>query len=133
MTRWTESDLAATLARSLPRQEAPPNTIKVPEADVVPAVLAALRYHPAVAWAERMNRGGMHRGGQYVNFGFDGMADITGQMKDGRRLEVECKRPFGGRVTAEQRAFIAKVRDRGGVAFFATSVDDVLAQLRAAA
>ena len=132
---WTEDDLAALKARQerramAPIKEAPPVPL---EAEVLPAVLDVLRWHPAVAWVERMNRGGfVNPSGQYVNFGFEGMSDLTGQMRDGRRLEVEVKRP-GRKPTNEQRKYLERVRAAGGVAFYATSVDDVIREMRAQA
>lgn len=129
MTRLTESDLAVLEARQHRRAAAP--LIMPPlEAAVLPGVLTLLQMHPAVAWAERMNRGGFWRGEQYVNFGFPGMPDITGQMKrTGARLEVEVKRP-GKKPTKEQAAHLALVRSHGGVAFWCDSIDGALAELR---
>lgn len=132
MTRYTENDFAVLAARQARRTAAPliePAALEVAEAEVLPAVLELLRWHPLVAWVERMNRGGFYRGSQYINFGFDGMPDLTGQMKTGARLECEVKRP-GKRPTAEQAAHLARVREHGGVAFWADSVDMVLAELR---
>ncbi len=103
------------------------------ERDVLASVLVALRLHPRVAWVQRMNGGkfklpGKNGQPQWVRFGFKGMADITGMMRDGRRLECECKRP-GEVATEDQAAFLANVVANGGVGFVATSVDDVLREL----
>jgi hypothetical protein len=98
------------------------------ESQVLPAVLEALRIHPRVAWVDRMNVGGHEIDGRYIRFGLPGMADITGQMKDGRRLEVEVKRP-GGKPTLEQVAYLALINRHHGVAFVATGVDDVMREL----
>ena len=76
-----------------------------------------------VAFAFRANAGGMTDArGQYVKFGFKGMADITGMLKGGRRLEVECKRP-GKLPTAEQNAFLFRVNDGGGFGCWVDSVE----------
>lgn len=104
------------------------------ERQTLPAVLLALRLHPKVAWVERMNTGGMwaineksgHR--QYIRFGWAGMSDITGQLRDGRRLEVEAKSDTG-RPTPEQRAYIALIRHHQGVAFVARNAIDVIREL----
>jgi hypothetical protein len=61
---------------------------------------------------------------QFMRFGFPGMPDILGQLKDGRLLAVEVKRPSGN-VSAEQRDFIDRARKDGALAFVARSVDDV--------
>lgn len=127
------------------------------ETAVLKAVLEALRAHHAVAWAERMNVGGAYlgdpgkgKGQQFVRFGWGGMADITGQLRTGQRLEVEVKaskqqwrreetfqcyfmRPAVLSETQkhllDQWLFLKLVRDHGGVAFPAWSVQMVYAQL----
>jgi hypothetical protein len=103
------------------------------EADVLSGVLAALAMHPRVAWAHRMNSGAgkiLRRGkvSQFMRWGFPGCPDVLGQLRDGRALAVECKRPSGV-VTQEQEAFLACVKANGGVAVVARSVDDVLEAL----
>jgi penicillin-binding protein-related factor A (putative recombinase) len=56
-----------------------------------------------------------------------GISDILG-VYEGRFLAIEVKRP-GGRVSSEQRAFIERVNEEGGVGFVAYSVDDVVKRL----
>ena len=104
------------------------------EAQVLRAVLTLLARHPRVAWAHRMNSGAgqiMRRGGmsQWMRFGFPGCPDVLGQLRDGRLLAVECKRP-SGKPTAEQESFLKCVNANGGVGLIARSVDDVLEVLR---
>lgn len=99
------------------------------EADVLKAVLQALALHPRVAWAERMQSGAgklVRKGGasQFLRFGFRGCPDVLGQLKDGRALAVECKRP-SGTTTPEQAAFLECVNANGGLALVARSADDV--------
>lgn len=100
------------------------------ETDVQTSVLRLLAIHPKVAWRFRMNTGGAWFKGQFVKFGFTGMADITGQLRDGRRLEIEVKRP-GEHPTDDQKRFIDAVNGAGGVAFVARSVADVMDALDA--
>lgn len=107
------------------------------EADVLRGVLTALAMHPRVAWAHRMNSGAgkivRAKGvSQWMRFGFPGCPDVLGQLKDGRVLAVEAKRPSGS-ATTEQAAFLERVRENGGVAVLARSVDDVLQALAAPA
>jgi hypothetical protein len=97
------------------------------------AVLRYLALDPRVAWAERINSGAAWlpgKGGRSrpVKFGFTGCADIIGQLKNGRFLAIEVKRP-SGTATAAQEAFIARVRNNGGVAGVVRSVDDLEALL----
>ena len=98
------------------------------EKELQDAVLKLLRHHPKVKWAERMNVGAMKIGQRFVRFGKPGMCDITGQLKDGRRLEVEMKRP-GQKPTPAQEGFIAMVNEGCGVAFVATGCIEVLEAL----
>jgi hypothetical protein len=105
----------------------------VPERAVLAAVLVALRLHKKVAWVERMNSGkfklpGKDGKGQWVRFGFVGMADVTGQLKaeyGGKRLEVECKRE-GENPTPEQEAFLANVCAAGGIGLVVHSIDELM-------
>ncbi|MDE2022406.1 MAG: VRR-NUC domain-containing protein, partial [Patescibacteria group bacterium] len=99
------------------------------ERDVLAAVLAALRLHPKVALAYRMNTGGMQDAhGNHVRFGFPGSPDIHGMLKNGRALYVECKRR-DTKPTPDQQAFLDRVNRHGGLAFVARSIDDVLLAL----
>lgn len=60
----------------------------------------------------------------------DGCSDILGQMKDGRLLAVEVKRPgWSGPTDARehaQAAFLEKVRRFGGVAGFVRSPEEAI-------
>jgi hypothetical protein len=96
-----------------------------PEGAVVHAVLAALRAHPRVAWAERMNTGAYKDGERFIRYGFKGCADILGQLRDGRLLAVECK-AAGGNLTEDQAEFLRTVAGNGGVAIVARCVEDVM-------
>lgn len=94
-------------------------------------VLGALLRHPLVAWVERINVGAFKVGNRFIRFGTPGMSDVTGQLKDGRRLEVEVKTDTG-KPTPAQEKWIARVRKHGGVAFIARGRDDVNEELRSA-
>ncbi|GHU20025.1 hypothetical protein FACS189475_08250 [Betaproteobacteria bacterium] len=104
------------------------------EADIQSAILQALNVHPSVAWAERMNSGAgrlMYPGGKasrFIRFGFPGMPDIMGQLKDGRLLAIEVKRP-SGRVSDEQQAFIQRAAENGALAFVARDAGTVWEKL----
>jgi hypothetical protein len=100
----------------------------VPESAILAAVLTALRLHPRVAWAHRMNTGAYAVGDRFVRFGFPGLSDIIGQTVSGAFLAIEVKR--AGKVpTDDQRAFLELVTKSGGVSFVARSVEDVAANL----
>lgn len=91
------------------------------ESDVQRDVLSALDAHPAVAWVARMN---VDRRGTTAKSGFKGMADILGQLRDGRFLAVEVKRRWTNPEQA-QIEFLGRVSRAGGVAFVARGGRDV--------
>lgn len=97
----------------------------IPESDVLRAVLGVCNAHPRVAWAERMNTGAMKKGPHYVRFGFPGLSDVIGQLRDGRFLAIETKR-VGKKATTEQLEFLGKVSRAGGLAFVAWSAADAV-------
>ncbi len=99
-----------------------------PEAAALVEVLKALRTHPAVAWAERMNSGAAKVEGRFIRFGWRGCPDVLGQLKDGRLLGVEVKAQ-AGRLRPKQALFLARIRAAGGVAFVARDCRDVLREL----
>jgi hypothetical protein len=96
----------------------------VAERDVLGAILEWLPYCKAVAWFARMNSGAQVVGDRYVRFGFKGCPDIIGQLRDGRFLGIEVKRP-GAEPTEAQVEFLSKVQRHRGVAFVAHSLEDV--------
>lgn len=68
-------------------------------------------------------------GGQMMRFGIPGMADLTGIVACGRRLEVEVKGP-DGRLSQEQVAWGRCIKSLGGLHCVARSVDDLQAFLQ---
>jgi len=56
--------------------------------------------------------------------GYPGVADILGCYK-GRMLAIELKSPTG-KATPDQERFLQNVKDAGGLAFVARSLDDVI-------
>ncbi len=61
-------------------------------------------------------------------FSVPGVPDVIGILKGGRILGIEIKRP-GGKIRDEQKAFIDRINEEGGLAFVAYSVDDVIRHL----
>ncbi len=136
MLRLQSLDEVATLRASAPKTQRVPTTLRntIVEADVLPTIIEALRAHPRVAWAERVNKGfgRLQRPDGSLSpplaWGYKHALDITGQMRDGRRIEVDAKKP-GAKPTPEQQATIDGIRGAGGVAFVACSVADVFEQI----
>lgn len=127
----------AAVAKPVVKAKAKPLRLTRPEPSesaVLAAVRRALRVHARVAWFERMNSGAHVAGDgssrRFVRYGFKGCPDIIGQLTDGRALYIEVKKP-SGRVSDEQKAFLARAARFNAVAFVARSVSDVFAVLDA--
>ena len=121
-----ERDTASVDLFGMEQQQPRPLVRK--EAAALVEVLKALRTHPAVAWAERMNSGATRMGARFVRFGWPGCPDLLGQLKDGRLLGVEVKGP-AGKLRPAQVVFLERIRAAGGVAFLARDLRDVLREL----
>jgi len=115
------------------------------EAEVLRSCLAYLKTIPRFK-AIRHNNGGIYRGNGYSFHGEKGVSDILGWyvqeadcVIDGKteRIKfpvftaIECKRPgkFFKPPTNEQRAFLKRVDEDGGIAMVVTSVDELKEQL----
>lgn len=128
------------------RRDVMRTTLKTPERDVLAAVLELGHRHPAIAWLARANTGSGYllRADQYhrlvaaghiradearfMRFGIKGAADLTGMLRGGRRLEIECKADRGV-VSDEQKAFGEGVNGGGGLWILARGIDDVMRAL----
>lgn len=88
-----------------------------------------IRYHDCV-WRNMVGAARIQQPNgktNFVQFGKVGMSDIMGVIPPGGRfLAIEVKRP-GGKPTQAQEEFLSMVKAAGGIAFVATSLDDVLA------
>ena len=114
------------------------------ERDIQKSILQYLTYAPQVAWAARINSGATlaeYKGKKrFIRYNsLRGCPDIMGQLKDGRHLAIEVKKPdwkgvsqaqdATGRRERTQEAHIKLVNDNGGVAMFASSIDGVKERL----
>ena len=101
------------------------------ETDLVRACLEHMRLKGILCW--RQNAGALpktYKGKtQYVTFGAKGMSDIVGIMPGGQVVCVECKMP-GGKTTPHQERFLELVRQQGGRAMVAQSLDELERGLR---
>ena len=64
------------------------------------------------------------RPGKFMSFGLKGSSDILGLLPGGRFLAVECKAEHG-RLSTEQRQFLADIKTLGGLAVVAKSYRDI--------
>lgn len=105
------------------------------ERDIQSAILEYLHAKRIFCWRNNSgmqflpytNREGKSRM-RALRIGLPGSSDILGCLPDGRFLAIEVKRP-GNKPTIEQQEFLDNIASRGGVAFVATSIDDVIAKL----
>lgn len=108
--------------------------MKNTETQLVKACLQWL--HLEGYFAYRSNSGAMQvrkPDGQFrfVRFGTPGLADITGMLRSGRALYVECKLP-GNRQTMAQKNFQYEVGMSGGLYVLTYSLDDLAEAVQAA-
>lgn len=96
------------------------------ERDVLRAILEALRAHPAVCFAWRLQSGVFLEGNRTIRVGFKGMPDICFMTKRGIFGAIEVKRP-GGQATPEQAAVLERIWTGGGIAGTCSSVEQALA------
>lgn len=105
---------------------------QIRETEIQKAILEYLRYNGFFVWRNNVGSGFNTNpdGKQYfTRFGFKGLSDIIGLTKDGRFLAIEVKKP-GMKPTESQQWFLDNVKKNGGVAFVATSIDDVQENLQ---
>lgn len=98
------------------------------EREIQNAVMDVLGRHPLVAWVYVISVGTYrgHSGGRPIKIGFPGQADIMGQMKDGRILAIEVKKP-GQKPRADQYEFLQLVSRHNGLAGWCDSAESALA------
>jgi hypothetical protein len=95
------------------------------ERDVLKAIVQALRLDRRVARVERNQSGVFQDGNRYIRVGVRGKLDLTVYLKTGRFIEIEVKRP-GGKPEPHQQKRIDDIRAAGGLAGYATSVEEAL-------
>ena len=85
-----------------------------PESLVLDGCLRYLEVRGIYHW--RNNTGAVQIApGRFMRFGKKGSSDILAVLPGGRLLCVECKAK-GGRLSPEQKQFLADVRELGGLA-----------------
>ena len=98
--------------------------MSTPEGAVVRSCLDYLAIRGIFAY--RQNTGAAKtESGSYVHFGLVGASDIVGILPGGRFLAIECK-AGRGKTTLDQEQYLARVREAGGCAIVARSVDDLI-------
>lgn len=101
------------------------------ERAVQAAILLALGSRPDVRLWKQWHSGLLlTRDGRPTKVGTPGMADLSGIVADGRRLEVEVKSETGT-MRDTQRSFGAMIERFRGIYIVARSVEDAIAQLEA--
>ena len=85
---------------------------------------------------QRINTGafavGTGKARRFIRTANKGTLDFEGYDNRGRFVGIECKRPVGGRLSAEQKYRINDINKKGGVAFVVTSGEAALQQLKKA-
>ena len=89
-------------------------------------IMLLLGKHPLIAWSYVTSTGTFKgiKGGRPFTIGVPGMPDIMGQMKDGRMIGIEVKKP-GEVPTADQILFMDMINGNNGLSFWVDSVEKV--------
>jgi hypothetical protein len=98
-----------------------------PENRVKAEVLRYLKVRRIYCWSNPSGAVRI-RPGKFMSFGLKGSSDILGLLPGGRFLAVECKAAHG-RLSPEQRQFLADIKALGGMAIVARSYRDIEAAL----
>jgi hypothetical protein len=109
-------------------QETKTNSI-LNEGDLVKIVLMNLgKFFPNDVRAWRNNSGSTKVDNRFIVFGVPGQGDISGILKDGRRIEIECK--FGkGRQSEQQKSFQKMIDNFNGIYILSYTWEDVFNRL----
>lgn len=143
LARMSGKPVPPEMLNNLPpkRERAAPRQLEAP---VVAAISSLLAIHPKVLFAVRQNSGSASyeaASGKWAPVKFYyilttqpvTITDFWGILRDGRMLAIEAKAPRfkGPRTDREfkQAAFLMMVRNAGGIAGFACSVDEAKALL----
>jgi hypothetical protein len=100
---------------------------KLTETETNGLMVSYLEAHGCFVW--RNNTGVLRAGGRFVRFGKNGSGDIIGMTASGRFVSVENK-SNGEPISAAQAEFARTVNDKGGLAVFVTSLDDLIEQTK---
>lgn len=97
------------------------------EKDIQSSIIDYLEAKKVFCWKE--HSGGIPRdnGKWFMPIGLKGKSDILGIYK-GKFLAIEVKRPSSGVVSPDQQYFMDRVNKEGGIAFVATSIDDLISR-----
>ena len=100
--------------------------LQLSESEVLKAILELLARHPAVCFAHRQTVGAYKIGPRTIRYGMPGSADISGMLKDGRRLEIEVKRAGVKTASVLQLKYLNKINKYNGVGILASDVETVI-------
>jgi hypothetical protein len=144
MLRFTDEQFEQYSETSQARRERfQAGKVSVPEREILAASIELLQKHPSVAWAKRANAGcgfllyadtykrlvaAGHlkpNDARFMRFGIPGQGDITGMLRGGKRLEIECKSDRG-KLRDDQVEFGQAVNGGGGLYIVVRSVDELV-------
>ena len=104
----------------------------VPESAVIQEVKQVLKM--TGLRVQRINTGcfaiGEGKNKRFVKTADAGTCDFEGYDNSGRFLAIECKRPYGGKLSEAQKERIEDINRKGGVAFVAHSGGEALEMLK---
>ena len=101
------------------------------ENPLVKAAVQFLRYKGFVCWRQNVGAAKITHNGKarFIRFGVPGVSDIIGFSPTGRFLAAEAK-VGKNQPSAAQAAFLASVREAGGIAVVFWNLDDLADGIR---
>ncbi len=99
------------------------------EKEIQKTILEWLQWNGVFCW--KQNNSGIYKPetGQYIPSGKKGISDILGILNGGRFLAIEVKRK-GKFASPDQMEFIKSINENKGLAFVASSVEEVQFKLK---
>ena len=106
--------------------------MKITEKQIETSILHYLKLKGIFAWKNDTTGIYSEKRGAFIKrhskFHMTGQSDILG-IYQGKLLAIEVKAPKG-RPTENQLQFLSRVKEEGGIAFIARSVDEVMNALK---
>jgi hypothetical protein len=103
---------------------------KIKEQDIQKVIFDYLRLKKIICFKHRNVGIYVQKTSKYIplSAGEKGISDIIGCDKSGKFIAIEVKRK-GNKPTDEQLDFLRRIKESGGIAILAYSLDDVMAEI----
>jgi hypothetical protein len=104
----------------------PRSTVRIREQAIQTQIIQYFHLRGVFCWKNNTTGIYVKARNVYIPNPAKGLSEDLGVLPRGRFLAIEVKRPGGGKPSEQQTAFVQEINSRGGLAFFACSVEDVM-------